>query len=987
MKRKAIFLAIALILILTSSIFLKNLFDNLPFIGFSGKGGGNGGEGGGNEGTGENGSKGGGEETCPCSQGTISPEGEVPPHTPIFKVSGAANTNYLSNMVASTYDEYVWKLNSSDKNYEYHGEQLDYGIQMFSSFDRDTITITPLTDFSSFIPTSIYTIQVSSKILLLYYPEQGVFYSKESFKNQYSFTTVHYRFNEKVLEDAKTIEDEQYLQLPSVITDRTRALAYDVTKGYGNPYEKAKAIEEYLKNNYKYDTNYAKAPSDREPVDYFLFEGKKGVCANFNSAFVILARCIGIPARLVSGFSISPVAQEQTVYANQAHCWAEVGFKTLGWIAFDATAAISGTSGCCEKGGGGGNGDNSGNDNVRYETFTEITYVNTTSIEKGRTFLILGRVRTANNEPVNEMPVVVFLNKTKGTSGTVCGEGKTENGVFNITCTVPVELEVSYYHIIVHSVGVGKYLESWSDPQIKVFSSTRITINVPKKVEFEKSINMSGILIEEYGAPIANHIVSFYIDQMFLANIITDKNGHFSVNYIFNEMGKHIVEAKFFGTEFYHSSNAIATIEVTVIRIGVIATPVLIRGETIRLCGRVWGGGNNLTNEPVLISMDNTSIAQTVTDEYGVFNYSYLVRQNERLGSHTVTYRLVNFNYMEEQDIVVKARTTMNLTTPNTVFLGDNFAMYVMLVDNLGNPVTNASICFKDLVNNTNTDGVTSFRINIPQNYTEEKIHVEVSFIGGSNYLPSESTKDIQIQSKTLWLSAFIPIVGVGGIVGGYFFWRHRRKNASKQTDANKSILQGTEPVIVDTKQIRSRTSIEIIYPQIEGSLPDLWGLNEEFQMKLSLADDKGNAIDGKIIKISIGEKPIRETVTDGENLFSYKFGEKGEYELGCRFEGDNAYTPSEKKRLIRIVDYREEIISLFNSFLAYLQSQGIQVSKNETPRETQRKVLQAGKVGEDELEKVVRCFEEAQYSTHYIERKHYVIMFHSLNQVKKGVE
>ena len=995
MKRKAVFLAIALILILTSSIFLKNLFDNLPLIGFGGEGGGKGGTGGeggkgeGNGGTGGNGGKNDGEGTCPCSQGTVSPEGGIPPNTSVFKVSGAAHTKYLSNMVASIYDGHFWRLNSSDRNYVYHGEQLDYGIQMFSSFDRDTITITPLTNFSNFMPTSIYTIQVSSKTPLVYYPEQGVFYSKEIFRDQYSFTTIHYRFNEKVLENARTIEGEQYLQLPDVITSRTRTLAYEITKGQDSPYGKAKAIEEYLKNNYKYDTSYTRAPSDREPVDYFLFEERKGVCANFNSAFVILARCVGIPARLVSGFSISPVAEEQTVYANQTHCWAEVGFETLGWIAFDATGGISGTSGCCEKGGSDENGDNGKdgeNDNVQYETFTEITFVSTTSIEKGRTFLILGRVRTANNEPVNEMPVTVYLTKTKGIDGTVCGEGKTENGIFNITCTVPVGLEVSYYHVIVHSVGVGKYLESWSDPQIKVFSSTCITINIPKKVEWEKSINMSGMLTEECGAPIANHIVSFYVDQTFLASVITDKNGHFSVNNIFNQIGKHIVEAKFYGTEFYRSSNAIVNVEVTVVKIGMLTNPVFIRGEAVELYGRVWAGGSNLTNEPVLILMDNTSIAQTVTDEHGAFNYGYLVKQNERLGNHIITYRLVNFNYMEEQDVVVKARTTLDLAMPNTVFLGENFTVYVTLVDNLGTPIPNASIWLKDFVNTTNADGVTSFSMNVPQNYTEEKTCVEVSFVGEGNYLPSESTKNIQIQRTTLWLVMVIPVIGVGGIVGGYFFWKRRRKNASEQTDANIPILQDTKPVIIGTQQIRSMTSIEITYPQIESSLPDLWGLNEEFQMKFSLADDKGNAIDGKIIKISIGEKPVKETLTDGKNLFSYKFGEKGEYELGCRFEGDGAYTPSEKKRLIRIVDYREEIISLFNSFLAYLQSQGIQISKNETPRETQRKVLKARKVGEDELEKVVRCFEEAQYSTHFIERKHYVTMFHSLNQVKKDV-
>ena len=72
-------------------------------------------------------------------------------------------------------------------------------------------------------------------------------------------------------------------------------------------------------------------------MDWFLFESGKGTAGQFSSAFVVLARSVGIPARVVSGWAIAPVGVWQPVYSDQAHQWAEVPFDDLGWVAFDPT--------------------------------------------------------------------------------------------------------------------------------------------------------------------------------------------------------------------------------------------------------------------------------------------------------------------------------------------------------------------------------------------------------------------------------------------------------------------------------------------------------------------------------------------------------------------------------------------------------------------------------------------------------------------------
>ena len=73
-------------------------------------------------------------------------------------------------------------------------------------------------------------------------------------------------------------------------------------------------------------------------MDWFLFDSKTGTCGQFSSAFVVLARSVGIPARVVSGWTVSPVDGPQTVHADQAHQWAEVAFNELGWMTFEPTA-------------------------------------------------------------------------------------------------------------------------------------------------------------------------------------------------------------------------------------------------------------------------------------------------------------------------------------------------------------------------------------------------------------------------------------------------------------------------------------------------------------------------------------------------------------------------------------------------------------------------------------------------------------------------
>jgi transglutaminase-like putative cysteine protease len=124
---------------------------------------------------------------------------------------------------------------------------------------------------------------------------------------------------------------------PSVF--RIMTLTRRVTDGTKNPYDSAVAIESYLRR-FKYDINVSTPPPDRDAVDWFLTTSRAGYCDYFASAMAVMARTIGIPSRVVTGYNTGTY-NEQTGYYDvrqeNAHTWPELFFPEYGWVRFEPT--------------------------------------------------------------------------------------------------------------------------------------------------------------------------------------------------------------------------------------------------------------------------------------------------------------------------------------------------------------------------------------------------------------------------------------------------------------------------------------------------------------------------------------------------------------------------------------------------------------------------------------------------------------------------
>ncbi len=132
---------------------------------------------------------------------------------------------------------------------------------------------------------------------------------------------------------------EVYLQIPPEMPRRVRDLARQIARGATNQYDRVIAIESWLETNLSY-TLTMEDPGEMEPIDFFLFERKKGHCEYFASAMVIMLRALGIPARNVNGFlggEWNEYDDYIAVRAGDAHSWVEVYFAGAGWVTFDPT--------------------------------------------------------------------------------------------------------------------------------------------------------------------------------------------------------------------------------------------------------------------------------------------------------------------------------------------------------------------------------------------------------------------------------------------------------------------------------------------------------------------------------------------------------------------------------------------------------------------------------------------------------------------------
>ncbi|MYL66105.1 DUF4129 domain-containing protein [Bacillus hwajinpoensis] len=206
-------------------------------------------------------------------------------------------------------------------------------------------------------PGQVTNIETGQDVQLLENPLSGKVFTQNLGESvvldNYNLDYDSPTFSEKMLREAPAEYPERlantYLQLPESLPGRIGDLAEEITGDEENPYDKARAIENYfVGNGFVYETSDVAIPGENDDyVDQFLFETQLGYCDNFSSSMTVLLRSIGIPARWVKGFTegefvdVAGDYREYEVTNNNAHSWVEAYFPEVGWVPFEPTRGFS----------------------------------------------------------------------------------------------------------------------------------------------------------------------------------------------------------------------------------------------------------------------------------------------------------------------------------------------------------------------------------------------------------------------------------------------------------------------------------------------------------------------------------------------------------------------------------------------------------------------------------------------------------------------
>ena len=138
----------------------------------------------------------------------------------------------------------------------------------------------------------------------------------------------------------------KYVQTPA-LSGRVLDLSANLTRDAAMPFDKAVAVESWLRKNIAYDEKLEAPPPGREGADYTLFETHRAYCTYYATSMVMLLRAQGVPARIAVGYAqgtvnLSPAGADFATYLvrqQDSHAWVEVFFPRYGWVEFEPTAS------------------------------------------------------------------------------------------------------------------------------------------------------------------------------------------------------------------------------------------------------------------------------------------------------------------------------------------------------------------------------------------------------------------------------------------------------------------------------------------------------------------------------------------------------------------------------------------------------------------------------------------------------------------------
>lgn len=132
-------------------------------------------------------------------------------------------------------------------------------------------------------------------------------------------------------------ERVRYLEVPAAMPQSIRTLAQSTVEGVVDPAEQSRRLQNFLRT-FTYSTAVP-PPTSQEAIEQFLLVDRTGYCEQFSAGFAVMARILGIPARVAVGFTPGKLRDDGFFYitGKNSHAWPEVFLDGYGWVGFEPT--------------------------------------------------------------------------------------------------------------------------------------------------------------------------------------------------------------------------------------------------------------------------------------------------------------------------------------------------------------------------------------------------------------------------------------------------------------------------------------------------------------------------------------------------------------------------------------------------------------------------------------------------------------------------
>lgn len=371
----------------------------------------------------------------------------------------------------------------------------------------------------------------------------------------------------------------------------------------------------------------------------------------------------------------------------------------------------------------------------------------------------------------------------------------------------------------------------------------------------------------------------------------------------------------------------------------------------------------------------------------GIFGAECRTPDNVTPGDYNLIARsLDNRLYRgSDSDPVVElvAETLLSVEAPHNVRSGDDCVVSATLIDRAsglpleGQPIDMSIGSFSER-GVTDEQGVVRVTAG---SLPDGTLSVVATYPGQDGYLGSTAQQDVTVAPLNLLelflygLLALVILLALAAIVFMAYCVLEKRRGL---LDRLSRPLRREPPV--EAVPVREEAFVPppaspyvISFPDIDLLLPAVWGKGEELVVRIDGIPRKpvSLAVDGQIclaITMATGEAIVPLMLEKGDHVLSLMTAEGGEELAVAR---------------VRIVDYREEVVRLFNELCFRLRLQFQAITELATPRELMVTVgPYMPAAGDRHLDRVVTIFEVANYSLHGIGRDDYVKSYLSIKEL-----